>query len=90
MDQVFGYGVGLTAMYTALILNDRRHAWALLRRVASGVKLLTRAREERSPSATPSYPSRTYVHQVMGMAYGPIAYLRSVSRVRRTQGADKR
>ena len=33
MSQVFGYGVGLTAMYTALVVSDPRHLVAMLRRI---------------------------------------------------------
>lgn len=82
MSQVFGYGVGLTAMYTALVVSDPRHLVAMLRRIPAGVRLLTRPSASRSPSSTPGYPRRTYVYQVLGMAYGPVAYLRSVMNTR--------
>jgi GT2 family glycosyltransferase len=77
LNQVLSYGVGLTAMFTALISHDRRHALAILRKVPGGLRLLTRPRADRSVSATPSYPRRTLAYQVLGMAYGPIAYARS-------------
>ncbi len=83
-NQVLSYGVGLTAMFTALIVHDRRHALAILRKVPGGLRLLTRPRADRSTSATPSYPRRTLVYQVLGMAYGPIAYARSRRWARRT------
>jgi len=78
MDQVFGYGTGLTAMYTALILRDPRHLWRMIQRMPAGYRFLTRPRSQRSPSATTSYPRRTFVYQIVGMAYGPFAYIRSV------------
>jgi GT2 family glycosyltransferase len=77
LKQVLSYGVGLTAMFTALIAHDRRHALAILRKAPGGLRLLTRPRAERSMSSTPSYPRRALVYQVLGMAYGPIAYARS-------------
>jgi glycosyltransferase involved in cell wall biosynthesis len=77
MSQVFGYGVGLTAMYTALIVSDPRHLAEMLRRVPAGLRLLTRPAASRSPSSKPSYPRRTPVIQLLGMVYGPLAYLRS-------------
>jgi glycosyltransferase involved in cell wall biosynthesis len=80
LHQVFSYGTGLTAMYTAIIARDRKHLVGLLRRIPAGLRLLTRPRGERSPSRTPSYPRRTLLYQVLGMAYGPVAYLRSRSR----------
>jgi GT2 family glycosyltransferase len=77
MSQVFGYGVGLTAMYTALIASDPRHLVEMLRRIPDGVRLLTRPAALRSPSSMPSYPRSAHVRQLLGMAYGPLAYLRS-------------
>ena len=85
MSQVYGYGTGLTAMYTAMIVRDPRHLMAMIRRVPGGLRLLTRSREQRSPSSTPSYPRRTLAYQVLGMAYGPLAYARSVARTRRSK-----
>jgi hypothetical protein len=82
MSQVFGYGTGLTAMYTSLIVRDPRHLLALLRRVPAGWKLMTRPRHDRSPSTAPSYPLRTYGFQILGMAYGPVAYARSALKTR--------
>ena len=82
MSQVFGYGVGLTAMYTALVVSDPRHLIAMLRRIPAGVRLLTRPSASRSPSSTTGYPRRTYGNQMLGMAYGPVAYLRSVIKTR--------
>jgi hypothetical protein len=75
--QVLGYGIGLTAMYTSLVARDPRHLAAMARRVPSGLKLLVRPREGRSVSVDPTYPRRTILVQVLGMALGPFAYLRS-------------
>ena len=77
LSQVFGYGVGLTAMFTSLIVHDPRHAWRMIRRVPGGYRLLTTPRDERSPSLNPSYPFRTYARHWSGLAYGPLAYARS-------------
>lgn len=80
--QVFNYGTGLTAIYTAMIVRDPRHLVAMARRIPAGLRHLTRSPGERSQSATRSYPRRTLVYQVVGMLYGPIAYGRSVARTR--------
>jgi GT2 family glycosyltransferase len=80
MTQVFGYGTGLTAMFTSLIVRDPRHIVALIRRLPGGLRLLTKPREERSASLNPSYPRRTYLYHLRGLAYGPVAYARSVAR----------
>jgi cellulose synthase/poly-beta-1,6-N-acetylglucosamine synthase-like glycosyltransferase len=81
-SQVFGYGTGLTAMFTALILHDPRHIIQMIGRAPEGLRLLTRPRDERSPSEHASYPRRTYAYHLLGLAYGPIAYARSVARER--------
>ena len=78
--QVFGYGVGLTAMFTALIVRDPRHLARMFRRIPAGYRILTKPRNERSPSSSASYPRRAYVQHLLGMAYGPLAYARSVAR----------
>lgn len=78
--QVFGYGVGLTAMYTALIVRDPRHLARMFRRIPAGYRLFTKPRDERSPSSSASYPRGAYARHILGMAYGPFAYARSVAR----------
>lgn len=81
-DQVFGYGTGLTAMFSALVVHDPRHVVKMLRRLPKGIRLLTRPRDERSPSVHSTYPRKTYAHHLNGMLYGPFAYARSVARSR--------
>jgi glycosyltransferase involved in cell wall biosynthesis len=86
-DQVFGYGTGLTAMFTALIISDPRHVPKMIRRLPRAFRLLTEPRDERSPSSRASYPRRTYTYHLLGMAYGPIAYVRSVVRTRKERSS---
>jgi hypothetical protein len=80
--QVYSYGVGLTAMFAAIVTRNPRHVGSLLRRVPAGLRLLVRPREGRSPSRRPSYPKRVLAYQVLGMVVGPLAYARSVARNR--------
>jgi cellulose synthase/poly-beta-1,6-N-acetylglucosamine synthase-like glycosyltransferase len=81
-QQVFSYGVGLTAMFAAIVTHNPRHVGSLLRRVPAGLRLLVRPRAGRSPSRRPSYPKRVPAYQVLGMVVGPLAYLHSVARNR--------
>ncbi len=83
MKQVFGYGVGLTAMYSALVVREPRRAVEIIERVPRALKILSTPRTERSASSAPSYPRHCYARQLLGMTYGPIAYLRSVIATRR-------
>jgi len=80
--QVFGYGTGLTAMFTKLICHDPRHLFKMARRFPRGLRVLLKPRDKRSPSAYATYPRKTYIYHFLGMAYGPFAYLRSVARYR--------
>jgi hypothetical protein len=82
MTQVVGYGTGLTAMYTALVAREPGQLFALLRRLPAGFRLLTLAKSQRSASRSPSYPRHTIIFQLLGMAYGPVAYARSVAQSR--------
>ena len=83
LHQVRAYGTGLSAMYTALVVRRPSTLFSLARRVPAGVRLLTRPRDERSPSVEPSYPRRALAYQFVGIALGPIAYARSWATARR-------
>jgi glycosyltransferase involved in cell wall biosynthesis len=80
--QVFGYGTGLTAMFTKLIVNDPRHLFKMARRFSRGLRVLFKPRDKRSPSSFATYPRKTYAYHFLGMAYGPLAYARSAARYR--------
>jgi GT2 family glycosyltransferase len=82
LGQVFTYGIGLTAMLTAVIARDPSQARSLIKRVPAGLRLLMRPRAQRSPSQRPSYPRRAHAYQLLGMAIGPFAYASSTARVR--------
>ena len=84
MKQVRGYGTGLSAMYTALIFEDPRHGWEILKRLPKGLKLLVHAGEKRSPSESTCYPRKTQAEQFIGLASGPFAFIWSVWDMRRT------
>lgn len=74
MEQVFAYGVGLTALFANLIVQEPRHLAEIAKRVPRGIKLLLFPAIRRSPSAVTSYPRWTQLVQLTGMAYGPVAF----------------
>ncbi|MGA7834260.1 MAG: glycosyltransferase [Acidimicrobiales bacterium] len=78
MQQVFNYGTGLTAMYSAMIMRDPRHLLSIARTFPAGFRHLTRSAKDRSPSSAPSYPKKTVLVQILGLLYGPLAYIRSI------------
>jgi glycosyltransferase involved in cell wall biosynthesis len=80
--QIFGYGVGFTGLLVAVIFDDRRHLPEILRRIPRGVRMMLVPTVKRSASTRTSYPRWTQPIQLIGMAYGPIAFLRSAARHR--------
>jgi O-antigen biosynthesis protein len=82
LAQVWGYGIGLSAMYCAVIARDPSQLIAIARRVPRGMTYLLRTRARRSDRRTPSYPRCATAIQILGMGYGPIAYARSCLRDR--------
>jgi len=85
MEQVFGYGVGLTALFTNLIIDDPSHIVKILTRVPRGLRMLIAPVDRRSPSAQVSYPRWTQMVELLGMAYGPFAYVASTVQTRRAR-----
>lgn len=82
--QVHGYGVGYTALLTALIIDDPRHAWGLVRAVSRAVA--ARMGRPMTPTASAAAtatgvdgsPVPATVGRVrrIGLFLGPVAYLR--------------
>ena len=83
LSQVIGYGTGLSALFISLVVQEPRRLVEIIRRLPAGVRLLFRSREGRSPSLVTTYPRRTFFFQIMGLAYGPVAYARSVVATKR-------
>jgi len=76
LKQAQGYGAGLTAMFTSLVLRDPAHLVKMSRRAWEASRSLA-GRGERSFSATATYPAATRRIERRGMLYGPVAYLKS-------------
>ncbi|MEU7401366.1 glycosyltransferase [Streptomyces sp. NPDC044948] len=85
--QAFGYGAGLTAYLTALLVNRPAMLPALLLRLPGGLayaRALTAARETGGGAAPGAHDERTHPWprrlsrlQRRGMLYGPVGYLRA-------------
>ena len=75
-DQVFGYGVALGAMITKRLLR-RDERSQLVARLPSGVRYLLSPRSPKNAGKSARYPKRLTLVELAGIAYGPIAYLRS-------------
>jgi glycosyltransferase involved in cell wall biosynthesis/GT2 family glycosyltransferase len=76
--RVWGYGVGLTSCLTkSMIENPRLLGPKLLRLLPAGVRYALSPRSAKNESKQEDYPSELTRLELRGMAYGPIAYLRS-------------
>lgn len=98
LDQLTGYGAGLTAVYTKCLLRDPRTAMSFLSRVPAGLKHL--GMNALSPfaghtdhSASPALRARMVSAERRGMLMGPWWYFisrHSVSRTRHRAGRPVR
>jgi glycosyltransferase involved in cell wall biosynthesis len=88
--QMVGYGVGLTAAYTSLVLADPRVLWPLARLVPTAVRDMRAADGPREAGLGEDFPRELLAANRRGMLYGPIAYLRGRVRSRRVDRSGSR
>lgn len=74
--QMRHYGVGLSATLTKRLLTDRGHRVDLLRRIPAGIRY-ARTPGSRISGREATYPRELLVQEWLGIAVGPIAYVRS-------------
>jgi glycosyltransferase involved in cell wall biosynthesis len=82
-DRVWGYGIGLTACLTKAILDRPSLLLLLLRKLPRGVAFAISPNSEKNVGRQGDFPRSLVRRELAGMAYGPIAYLRSRRRHRR-------
>jgi glycosyltransferase involved in cell wall biosynthesis len=87
--QLTGYGCGLTAAYTSLILSRPGLIWPLLRLVPRAVRDLLGADAPRLAGLRADFPTDLLRANRRGMLAGPAAYLRG-RRMRRPAGGNGR
>ncbi|MDP2662888.1 MAG: glycosyltransferase family 2 protein [Dehalococcoidia bacterium] len=76
-DQIHGYGVGLTAYLAKCMLDDPRRVVELLGRIPQGIRFTARHLSPNKRSKSAHYPSDLTRAELLGMAYGPFAYIQS-------------
>jgi hypothetical protein len=87
VKQIDGYGLGLTAMLTSMVLSDPRHLLSIASQLPRALRWkttqgLSRLRERRPDegaerSITPTYPPGLFKRELWAFARGPFAYARS-------------
>lgn len=75
--QIYGYGVGFTAMLTAIALRDPRHLAGLAAVVPAWVRSLRDPTSSKRAQRTDDYPAGLERAELRGMLAGPFAYVRS-------------
>jgi GT2 family glycosyltransferase len=75
--QIHGYGVGFTAMLTALALRDPRHVAGLASVVPLWVRSLRNPASPKRSRRSEAYPEGLGALELRGMLAGPAAYLKA-------------
>jgi GT2 family glycosyltransferase len=75
--QIYGYGLGFTAMLTAVAVRDPRHLLGLAGIVPAWLKSLRAQSSAKSVNRADDYPPGLARAEFRGMAAGPLAYLRA-------------
>lgn len=88
--QLVGYGAGLTAAYTSLVLSQPRVVLPLLRLVPSAVRDLFGGGRLREASLDPDFPPELLRDNRRGMLRGPLNYLWGRWLLRRRRRGDLR
>lgn len=77
VDQVHGYGVGLSAMLTKLVVDDPHEILPVLLRVGPGLRRLVGSSRQKSVATSASPPPSVRRAEFTGFARGPLALRRS-------------
>jgi GT2 family glycosyltransferase len=87
--QIYGYGLGFTAMLTAVAVRDPWHLLGLAAIVPAWLRSLREESSAKSVNRADDYPPGLARAELRGMAAGPAAYLRTrrSSRAGRTSRA---
>lgn len=82
-NQAFGYGVGLGAFLTSVMVREPKMLPKLLRRLPGGVVYAFSASSARNRGRYDGWPSELARLEKRGLAYGPVAYAVSRWRTRK-------
>lgn len=76
-DQIFGYGVGLTAALTKLIVTQPRHLAGFAARIPAAAHMLFASDSKKNAALPVDFPAELLRAERIGMLLGPLRYLRS-------------
>jgi glycosyltransferase involved in cell wall biosynthesis len=81
--QVYSYGIGISAMITKRVLASAAERKAVLRALPAAIRYVLARDSAKNAGKTTDYPRRLTAYELAGLAYGPVAYLRSRAQARR-------
>ncbi len=76
-EQIFGYGVGLTAALTKLLLTQPRHLIGFVGRVPAAAHMLLASDSKKNAALPSDFPAGLLRAERLGMLLGPLRYVRS-------------
>lgn len=76
-QQIYGYGVGLTAYLTKCILDDPSVLLDILLKIPAGLWYVLYPRSAKNRKKGTVYPRELNRLELQGLIYGPLAYMRS-------------
>ncbi len=80
--QIHSYGRGFTAYLTKSILDDPQRLLYLVGQTPIAIDYLFSKESPRNENKALGYPIELTLRELLGMLYGPVAYMRSRQRVR--------
>ena len=86
--QTYGYGAGLTAYLTRILVRHPEVIPGFITRIPAGIAYALSPHSLKNRSKRAGYPSELNGLERKGMIYGPLAYLRSRWNARKYAGVD--
>jgi hypothetical protein len=75
--QLFSYGTGLTAYLLKTIVDEPSRAASIATRAPGGVRFALSRKSSKNVRRSAEFPAALARWELLGMLYGPIAYMRS-------------
>ena len=88
--RVWGYGIGLTACLSKILVEHPGLLPELLRKLPGGLAYALSPSSAKNEDKPADYPGRLTRLELRGMAYGPLAYARSRRALRRKRAKEGR
>ncbi len=89
LRQIHNYGIGQTAYLTRNLVTNPRLVFDFLSRIPYGLSFLLSNRSSKNAKKSASYPRELTRAELLGMLYGPLAYLQSRWRVHQLRQSSR-